>query len=85
MLRSWLPNSNNINLYGRQILASDLTSALRFLESQTAAFHTSRMKTVLLERDQNKPTAYTDDGAFVVISKLNFGGAEDSRPGSLQK
>ena len=83
VLRSWLPHFNNINLYGRQILASDLTSALRFLESQTAAFHTSRMKTVLLERDQIKPTAFTDDGAFFVVSKLNFGGVDDTRPGSL--
>ena len=71
ILRSWLPQVDQVNLFGRQIMASDLTQALRFLESQTAAFHTSRMKTVLLEKDQNKPTAYSDEGGFIVVSKLN--------------
>lgn len=58
-------------------MASDLTSALRFLESQKATFHTSRMKTMLLEKDQKKPTAFTDDGAFFTISKLNLGGPDE--------
>lgn len=78
-LRSWLPAVDEMNLFGRQILASDLTLALRFLESQTAAFHTGRMKTLLLERDQKKPQAYSDEGAFFVVSKLNLGAADDKQ------
>jgi len=33
ILRSWLPQVDQVNLFGRQIMASDLTQALRFLES----------------------------------------------------
>ena len=29
------------------------------------------MKTVLLEKGQEKPTAFTDDGAFFVVSKIS--------------
>jgi len=35
------------------------------------------MKTMLLEKDQKKPTAFTDDGAFFTISKLNLGGPDE--------
>ena len=77
ILRSWLPQVDHVSRFGRQILANDLTQALRFLESQTAPFHTSRMKMVLLEREQKKPTAYSDDGAFFVVSRLNMGGPDE--------
>ena len=60
-------------------MVSDLTDAMRFLESQTATYHTGRMKTLLLEREQNKPTAYSDDGAFFVVSRLNTGVAEEKQ------
>ena len=79
MLRSWLPKVDTLSLTGRQILVGDLTCALRFLESQTSIFHTSRMKTVLLEKDQVKPTTYSDDGAFFVVTKLNSGGPEEGQ------
>jgi len=39
---------------------------------------------LLLERDQKKPTAFSDDGAFFVISKLNIGGP-DEKHSSVQQ
>jgi len=35
------------------------------------------MKMLLLERDQKKPTAYSDDGAFFTVSRLNLGGPDE--------
>ena len=69
-LKGSLPDVNMLPKFGRQILVDDLMHALRFLESQHAHFHVSRMKTLFLERDQVKPNTYTDDGGFFVISKL---------------
>ena len=37
------------------------------------------MKTVLLEKDQVKPTTYSDDGAFFVVTKLNTGGLDEGQ------
>ena len=32
------------------------------------------MKTMYLEKDQQKPQAFTDDGKFFAISKIKIGG-----------
>ena len=78
-----MPSLENVSQFGRQIRLSDLTSALRFLESQTSTFHSSRIKTMMLERDQVKPAlAYSNNGAFFVMTKLpshNLGCIEDNR------
>lgn len=80
-LRSLVPPTDKVHEFGRQILADHLLKALRFLECQTAAFHTSRMGTIRLEKDQSMPTvedyAELGDGAFFVLTRLN--GAEDTQ------
>ena len=38
------------------------------------------MKTLYLERDQEKPNAYTDDGGFFVISKTTLGKEKNPPP-----
>jgi len=41
------------------------------------------MNTLLLEKDQKKPSAYSEEGAFFVISKINLQG--DDRLNSAQR
>ena len=48
--------------YGRMISITDLTNALKYLDSQHAVFHCARIKTLWLEREQKRPNFYTEDG-----------------------
>ena len=50
-LQQFMPSLESVSQFGRQIRISDLISALRFLESSTPGFHTSRIKILMLERD----------------------------------
>jgi len=54
----------------RIISQGDLQRALKYLESQRAAFHTGQMKMLALANDQQKPLTYTDDGNFFVITRI---------------
>jgi hypothetical protein len=80
VLRTWLPSVEEVPLQGRQILANDLSQALKFLESQQPDFHVSRMKTLFLEKDQERPPTYSDRSGFFVVSKMSLASSDKKAP-----
>ena len=70
-LQQFMPSLQSVSQFGRQIRICDLISALRYLESSTPRFHISRMKILVLERDQAKPVQeYSLDDGFFVLTRL---------------
>lgn len=57
---------------GRIILVNDLLQALKYLDSQHAPFHNTRLKTLFLEREQKRPVSYAEEDGYFVISKIQI-------------